>query len=67
MKDTILIRLKAQMMSPEQLVAELGRIDRAMAREDTLPREVKRYQVRRQIMAAELVGRVGTDAKGGAQ
>jgi hypothetical protein len=56
MKDNLLTQLKAEAMSPEQIAAEISRIDHAVTKA-ARPREVGRYAKRREIFAAELVKR----------
>lgn len=53
-REVDLIAAKAASMSPEQLSQEIARIDRAMAREDTSPKQWRRYAVRRAFMASAL-------------
>lgn len=49
-REVDLIAAKAQRMSLPELSAELARIDRAMAREDTSAKQWRRYQQRRAVM-----------------
>lgn len=56
MKEDTLTQLKAEAMSPEQIAAEISRIDHAVTK-SARPREVARYAKRRAIFAAELVKR----------
>lgn len=53
MSEDTMNRLRAEGMSPEQLSAEISRIDHAITKA-ARPREVARYQKKRAILFAEL-------------